>query len=91
MISDIADRFYVSKYHLTHQFKKQTGMSLRQFLNYIRISDTYSLLHDRSLKIAEIASMCGFTTPSDMTRRFREQYGMSPAQFRRELYEKKQE
>ena len=91
LISDIADHFYISKYYLSHHFKNQTGMSPRQFLNYVRLSDTYSLLHDPSLKISDIAQRCGFTTPSDMTRRFREHYGVTPAQFRKKLSAEKTE
>lgn len=36
MISDIADRFFISKYYLTHIFKEQTGMSPKA------ISDLYT-------------------------------------------------
>lgn len=85
MISDIADRFYISKYYLTHIFKEQTGMSPRQFLTYTRLSKVYNLLHEPDLKISAISERCGFTSPSDMTRKFREQYGVTPMQFRREL------
>lgn len=85
LISEIADRFYISKYYLTHIFKEQTGMSPRQFLTFTRISKVYNLLHEPNLKISEISEMCGFTSPSDMTRKFREQYGVTPMQFRREL------
>lgn len=85
MISDIADRFYISKYYLTHIFKEQTGMSPRQFLTVTRLSKAYNLLHEPNLKVSYISEICGFTSPSDMTRKFREQYGITPMQFRREL------
>jgi|GEM_PF-573547 AraC-like DNA-binding protein len=85
MISDIADRFYISKYYLTHIFKEQTGMSPRKFLTCTRLSKVYNLLHEPDLKISDISDICGFTSPSDMTRKFREQYGITPMQFRREL------
>ncbi len=91
VISDIAERFYINKYYLTHKFKEQTGMSPRQFLNYTRLSDTYNLLHDSSLRISDIAQSCGFASASDMTKRFRKEYGMTPQEFRREISTKKQE
>lgn len=88
MISDIAERFYISKFYLAHRFSEQTGMSPRQFLNCIRLSDAYSLLHDKELKISEISERCGFASPSDMTKRFLSHYGITPSEFRRKLIEK---
>lgn len=90
VIADIAQRFYISKFYLAHRFSEQTGMSPRQFLNYIRLSDAYSLLHDKELKISEISERCGFASPSDMTKRFLSHYGITPSGFRRKLIEKKQ-
>lgn len=85
MISEVADRFYISKYYLTHLFKEQTGMSPRRFLTFTRLSKAYNLLHEADMKISEISEICGFTSPSDMTKKFREQYGLTPMQFRQEL------
>ena len=39
-----------------------------------------------AVKISEISKMCSFTTPSDMIAKFREHYGTTPAQFRKELF-----
>mgnify|MGYP002624534377 CR=1 FL=1 len=85
MISDIADYFNVSKYYLTHCFTEKTGMSPRQYLNYVRISNAYTLLYNKALSISEISEICGFTSPSDMTKRFHEQYNMTPVQFRKKI------
>lgn len=84
-ISDVAESFYISKYYLTHIFKEQTGMSPKQFLTYTRLSNAYSMLYDGSVKLSEVAARCGFVSPSDMTKKFREHYGLSPSQFRKEL------
>ncbi len=88
LISDIADKFFISKYYLSHIFKKQIGMSPKQFLIFTRLSKAYNLLHEPNLKIAEISEMCGFASPSDMTKKFREQYNISPNKFRKELFSK---
>jgi AraC-like DNA-binding protein len=87
-ISDIAEQFFISKFYLTHIFKEQTGMSPKQFLIYTRLSKACGLLHEKDLKISEISELCGFTSPSDMTKKFRERYGISPTQFRRKIDEK---
>lgn len=89
LISDIADRFYISKYYLTHIFKEQTGMSPRQFLTFTRLAKAYNLLHEPELKISEISEICGFTSPSDMTKKFRSQYGITPIEFRKSLKQQK--
>ena len=88
LISDIADKFYISKFYLTHIFKKQTGMSPRNYLTLTRLTKAYNMLHDSQLKISEIAGRCGFTSSSDMARKFKEHYDVSPNEFRKRILSK---
>lgn len=85
VISELADRFFISKFHLSHLFKEQLGMSPKQFLTFARLSKAHALLCRDNMSISEISDACGFSNPSEMTRQFKEQHGISPTQFRKSL------
>lgn len=84
-ISDIAENFYISKYYLTHIFKEQTGMPPKSFLTLTRVTKAYNMLHDSDARISEIAEMCGFSSVNDMINKFKQQYGITPTQFRKQM------
>lgn len=88
LISEVADKFFLSKFYLSHIFKEQTGMSPKQFLVFSRLSKVYNMLHDSDMKISEISELCGFASPSDMTKKFKEQYNISPNTLRKQLLTK---
>lgn len=88
MISDIAENFFISKYYLSHIFKEQTGMSPKSFLTLTRVTKAYNMLHGSDARISEIAEMCGFSNVNDMINKFKQQYGISPSQFRKQLMNK---
>lgn len=88
LISDIADRFFISKFYLSHIFKEQIGMSPKQFLTFTRLSKAYNMLHEPGINISEISEKCGFASPSDMTKKFKVQYNISPNNFRKRLFSK---
>ncbi len=87
-ISDIADKYFVSKFYLSHIFKERTGMSPRQFLTFTRLSKAYNLLHEPEFSVSEVAGKCGFTSTSYMIKKFGEQYNISPNKFRKQLFSK---
>lgn len=88
LISELAEKYFISKFYLSHIFKEQTGMSPKQFLTFTRLSKAYNLLHEPDLKVFEISERCGFASPSDMTKKFREHYKISPYRFRKQLLSK---
>ena len=63
-------------------------MSPKQFLIFARLSKAYNMLHEPDMKISEISELCGFASPSDMTKKFKEQYNISPNGFRKQLLSK---
>ena len=81
---ELAERLYMSGAYFCRLFKRSFGCSLSAFLLAYRIEKAKLLLKDR-LSVSEIALTCGFHSFSYFTMVFREQSGMTPTAFRREL------
>ena len=80
----IADKFFISTYYLSHQFKKITGFNLINYIQMTRVKNAQQLLLYTDLKITVIAEQCGFTSFSQFNRVFNKFCKCSPSQFRTE-------
>ena len=81
-LTELAARFHVSAGCLSSHFKKQVGMSPMQYVTQSRLNRAKILLLKTELSVMEIANQCGFGDVSNFVRRFRQQYHMTPLQFR---------
>ena len=63
-------------------FKKETGMGFKAYLDRVRFSHAESLLAFTDLPISEIPRSAGFYDYANFSRRFRQQLGMSPSEYR---------
>ena len=82
-LNNLAKTFYISPYHLSHQFKKVTGFTLTQYIQITRIRNIQYLLIHTNRKIADLAEDCGFTSFSQFNRIFRKLCGYSPSECRK--------
>lgn len=82
-LSDIADYCHQQEASLCRTYKRETGMTLFQHLQFIRIESACTMLRNTSLSIAEVAYSCGFNTPSTFNRLFQEKMGMTPSEYRK--------
>lgn len=83
-ISRIVKRFGFSESHLTHLFKNQTGMAIKQYLLQRRIIEAKRLLEsDPMLKVDAVAQQVGFEDFSAFNRMFKKRAGMTPSAYRR--------
>jgi AraC-like DNA-binding protein len=64
-------------------FKRVAGMSFVTYLIHVRLSRSVRLLKESSLTIAQIACETGFSDQSYFDRRFKEAFGHTPRDFRR--------
>lgn len=67
---------------LDRKFRKETGMSLKQWRSKLRLMKAIELLNTGQ-SITSIALELGYSSPSPFIFMFREQLGMSPAQYRK--------
>ena len=81
-VDEIAQTFYISKYHLCRLFKKKLGIPLVSYLNTVKIHHACSLIRERDIKLTEVGMQCGFNSSSYFCKVFKKEIGISPAEYR---------
>ena len=84
-IGQIAERFFLSKYHLCRTFNKNFGLPLVSYLNTIKIRAAAELMQNENLNWTEIATRCGFNSSSYFCKVFKAEKGVSPTVYRKNL------
>ncbi len=81
-IDEIAHTVGISKYYMCHLFKSQTGLTLVEYRNALRLSEAKKLLIGSDKRIGEICFECGFSSESYFAKLFRDSEHVSPTQYR---------
>lgn len=76
----IAEASYTDKYYLSHLFRRETGMAVKDYINMQRIALAKKLISEGA-GAAEVYSDCGFNDYSSFYRAFRRLCGKSPSEF----------
>jgi len=84
-LQNVADRCYVSQWHLSKLLNRYTEKSFYDTLNAIRIEQAKWLLADPKLKIGEISEAVGYADTAHFARTFKKLVGMSANEFRNSL------
>lgn len=75
----LADRFYMSKYHMMRIFKNETGYSIHQYISEKRIILARNLIIS-GMPATSACLECGFKDYSSFSRAFKNQLGMLPSE-----------
>lgn len=82
-IEMLAQKVNLSPSRLSHLFKEQTGDSIINTLNKMRLEQAALLLQHTDRTAAEVASDVGFGSYNHFSRLFRERFGQSPSTFQK--------
>lgn len=82
-IEEIAEHFFISKFHLCRIFNKNLGIPLVTYLNTIKIREACKMIKHGNLTLTEIAIRCGFNSSSYFCKVFKAEKGISPTEYRK--------
>ena len=81
-LGDIADELYISKSHLSRQFKLLTGEPFSDYVRNFRINHACRLLKSSKTTVDDIAIQCGWRDIPSFYKAFNLCKGMTPHQYR---------
>ena len=84
-LQDVADKCYVSQWHLSKLLNRYAEKSFYDILNGIRIQKAKELLRNPQLKIGDISEMVGYADTAHFARTFKKLEGMSANEYRNTL------
>ena len=80
-LTQIAETFHFNTSYFSSFFKKHMGITYKNYLNDVKISNAKKLLLENKLSIIEIALSCGFNSLSNFSNAFKKNTGMTPTEF----------
>jgi AraC-like DNA-binding protein len=90
-LEQIARALNVSPFHFCRRFKLETGLTFVEYLSRVRIEQAELLLHNKNLRVSEIAYDVGFQSLTHFNRTFRKLVGSSPTEYRSRVWRSTEE
>lgn len=81
-VSALADNFGMSISNLSHRFRAYTGEKISDYITEKRFEYAVELLLTTDYKIMDVAEMLGYTQTGSFIRKFKQYYGVTPAEYR---------
>lgn len=82
-LNDLSNILFLSKKQTERIFKKEIGMSFKEFVLKIRLKDAMRYLENTDMPITDIAYKVGYKSYNGFYRVFSETVGMTPKEYRK--------
>lgn len=83
-IDGLSSRFFISRYHLMHLFKEETGYTIGNYVNGKRLLLAKELL-GKEIPVTEICYQCGFKDYSTFSRAYKSFFKETPSSTRKTM------
>ena len=82
-LADLAERVHLNQSYLSDLFKRENGVSFKDYLTGVRIGKAKELLKNSDYKLAEIAVRTGYNDVKNFSKIFKKTIGITPMEFRK--------
>lgn len=82
-LDDLAAKYNISKYYLSHIFKEQYGTSINNYVISLRITRAKHFLRFTDMTTAEVASRLGYDDANYFIRLFKKVENITPGEYRK--------
>lgn len=82
--AQLSEELHISRTHLSHLFKRETGESFMNYLVSYRMHKASNLLINTDMPINEIVIQVGYSDYAHFSKIFKSKMGISPANYRKQ-------
>lgn len=83
MLPDLAEACGLSERRLSEKFYRETGERVGDYIHRQKLREARDLLRFSSMSICDIGNALGYSSQSYFTRKYREQFGVTPLEERK--------
>ena len=87
-LEELAKNAGFSYTYFSYLFKKETGKTLTEYIQMVRIETAKKLLVEKERNISEIAELVGYNDIKFFTKQFKKTLGVSPNEYRKMFLER---
>lgn len=80
----LAEEFHLSEKYISWYFKEHFSISFMQYVSHLRMTKARDLLLTTDWSVTEVALSCGYPSVNLFIRSFKEMYGVTPLQYRKQ-------
>lgn len=81
-LKEISDYVHLSNSHMCMLFKKETGITINQYLTDVRMEKAKRMLKDGRYNVAGVSEMVGYRDSSYFGKAFRKSFGLTPLEYK---------
>ena len=82
-VTEVACAVGVSKFHLSREFHRCTGITIARAIADVRFERSKALLADGAMNVTQVAEAVGFGSVQAMIRMYRKRLGTTPSAYRK--------
>jgi xylan 1,4-beta-xylosidase len=88
-LHEVAEAAGISTYYLSRIIKENLGMNYVDYKNFLRLEKASRSLISGNRKVTEICYESGFSSINSFNRTFKEYFGVSPSEYRKDRQERR--